>query len=71
MLVIDGRQINHSIGATVGECADIMEKYGAVQACNLDGGCSSIMYYNGHPDTKPAIKYEVGRWIPNVLMVKN
>jgi exopolysaccharide biosynthesis protein len=71
MLVIDGRQINHSIGATVGECADIMEKYGAVQACNLDGGCSSIMYYNGHPVTKPAIKYEVGRWIPNVLMVKN
>lgn len=71
MLVIDGRQINHSIGATVGDCADIMERYGAVQSCNLDGGCSSIMYYNNHPVTIPPIRYDVGRWIPNVLMVEN
>lgn len=71
MLVIDGRQINHSIGATVGECANIMERYGAVQACNLDGGASSIMYYNNHPVTIPSIRYEVGRWIPNIIMVDN
>lgn len=70
MLVIDGRQLNHSIGATVGECAEIMERYGAVQACNLDGGASSIMYYNNHPVTVPAIKYAVGRWIPNIIMVE-
>lgn len=70
MLVIDGRQLNHSIGTTVGECAEIMERYGAVQACNLDGGASSIMYYNNHPVTIPAIKYDVGRWIPNILMVE-
>lgn len=71
MLVIDGRQFNHSIGTTVGECAEIMERYGAVQACNLDGGASSIMYYNNHPVTIPAIKYDVGRWIPNIIMVEN
>ncbi len=71
MLVIDGRQLNYSIGATVGECADIMERYGAVQACNLDGGASSIMYYNNHPVTIPSIKYDVGRWIPNIIMVNN
>lgn len=71
MLIIDGRQLNYSIGATVGECADIMERYGAVQACNLDGGASSIMYYNNHPVTIPSIKYDVGRWIPNIIMVKN
>lgn len=71
MLVVDGRQIGHSIGITVGECANIMEKYGAVQSINLDGGASSIMYYNNHPVTIPAIKYEVGRWIPNIIMVKN
>lgn len=70
MLVIDGRQLNYSIGTTVGECADIMERYGAVQACNLDGGASSIMYYNAHPVTKPAIRYAVGRWIPNIIMVE-
>lgn len=69
MLVIDGRQLNHSIGTTVGECAEILERYGAVQACNLDGGASSIMYYNNHPVTKPAIRYDVGRWIPNIIMV--
>lgn len=70
MLVVDGRQLNYSIGITVGECADILEKYGAVQACNLDGGASSIMYYNGHPVTIPAIRYDVGRWIPNIIMVE-
>ncbi len=70
MLVIDGRQINHSIGTTVGECAEILERYGAVQACNLDGGASSIMYYNNHPVTIPAIRYDVGRWIPNIIMVE-
>lgn len=70
MLVIDGRQVGYSIGTTVGECAEIMERYGAVQACNLDGGASSIMYYNDHPVTKPAIRYAVGRWIPNIIMVE-
>lgn len=70
MLVIDGRQLNHSIGTTVGECANILERYGAVQACNLDGGASSIMYYNNHPVTKPAIRYDVGRWIPDIIMVE-
>lgn len=70
MLVIDGRQLNHSIGTTVGECAEILERYGAVQACNLDGGASSIMYYNNHPVTIPAIRYDVGRWIPNIIMVE-
>lgn len=69
MLVIDGRQLNHSIGATVGDCADIMERYDALQACNLDGGASSIMYYKDHPVTIPSIRYDVGRWIPNIIMV--
>ena len=71
MLVVDGRQLGHSIGTTVGECANIMERYGAVQAINLDGGASSIMYYNNHPVTIPAIRYDVGRWIPNIIMVEN
>jgi exopolysaccharide biosynthesis protein len=71
MLVVDGRQIGHSIGTTVGECANIMERYGAVQSINLDGGASSIMYYNNHPVSIPAIQYDVGRWIPNIIMVAN
>lgn len=46
MLVIDGRQ-PHSLGATYGDLADIMQSYGAVNAFNLDGGSSSILWYNG------------------------
>jgi len=46
MLVIDGRQVI-SLGASYQDCADIMLSYGAVNACNLDGGSSSLMYYDG------------------------
>ncbi|MBR1455777.1 MAG: phosphodiester glycosidase family protein [Oscillospiraceae bacterium] len=46
MLVIDGRQVI-SLGATYEDLMEIMLRYGAVNACNLDGGSSSLMYYNG------------------------
>ncbi len=46
MLVIDGRQIS-SLGATYGDMAEIFLSYGAVNACNLDGGSSSMMWYDG------------------------
>ena len=44
LLVIDGRQAT-SIGATFQDLADIFLEYGAVNACNLDGGSSSMMWY--------------------------
>ena len=44
MLVIDGRQVI-SIGATYRDMVDIFLEYGAVNACNLDGGSSSMMWY--------------------------
>lgn len=70
LLIVDGRAPGYSIGATLGECADIMEDYGAVQACNLDGGSSSIMYYNGREITKPsAANKEKGRAVPNGFLV--
>lgn len=46
MLVIDGRQAI-SMGATHHDVIDIMMEYGAVNACNLDGGSSSMMWYDG------------------------
>ena len=46
MLVIDGRQLS-SLGATYGDVAQIMLDYGAVNACNLDGGSSTLMWYDG------------------------
>ena len=46
LLVIDGRQVV-SLGATLGDLADIFLRYGAVNACNLDGGSSSLMWFQG------------------------
>ncbi len=70
LLIVDGRAPGYSIGATLGECANIMESYGAVQACNLDGGSSSIMYYNGREISKPsAANKEKGRAVPNGFLV--
>lgn len=46
LLVIDGRQVV-SLGATYADLVEIMLSYGAVNAINLDGGSSSMMYYNG------------------------
>lgn len=46
LLVIDGRSAL-SIGATFRDLQDIMLQYGAVNACNLDGGSSSMMWYEG------------------------
>ena len=43
-LCIDGRQAN-SLGGTYADCIDILTEYGAVNACNLDGGSSSTMFY--------------------------
>lgn len=43
-LCIDGRQAG-SVGGTYRDCIDILWEYGCVNACNLDGGSSSIMLY--------------------------
>ncbi|MGM9589113.1 MAG: phosphodiester glycosidase family protein [Faecousia sp.] len=41
---IDGRQAG-SVGGTYKDVVDIMMEYGAVNACNMDGGSSSVMLY--------------------------
>ena len=46
LLVIDGRQPN-SLGATYLDEAEIMLRFGAVNACNLDGGSSSLLWFRG------------------------
>lgn len=53
LVAIEGRMAD-SLGATFEDLADIMEKYGAVNACNLDGGSSSGMYYEGERITRSA-----------------
>lgn len=41
---IDGRQTG-AVGGTWRDLIDIMVEYGAVNACNMDGGSSSVMMY--------------------------
>ena len=46
LLVVDGRQAS-TLGCTWLDLVDIFLEFGAVNACNLDGGSSTLMWYNG------------------------
>lgn len=69
MLVIDGLQ-EHSKGASYADMAYIMEKYGAINAANLDGGTSSSMTVNHEYINSPWNGYvKTYRWLPNAWIV--
>lgn len=68
LLTIDGRQAA-SLGATYEDCIEVLEQYGAVNAANLDGGSSTIMYYNGEFINVSASVYGP-RKLPSAFVVK-
>lgn len=72
LLVIDGRQPIHSLGASIKDIQSILLQYGAINACNLDGGSSAGMYYDGELITKPCgpLGNSGGRYIPTSFIVK-
>ena len=49
LLVTDGRSAS-SLGATRNDVIDVFVKYGAISAGMLDGGSSSLMYYENYYD---------------------
>lgn len=53
LLTADGRE-NASIGLTLMELANLMKDLGCVNAMNLDGGGSTVMFVNGNIVNKPA-----------------
>ena len=55
MLTADGRE-GASIGLTLIELANLMKELGCVNAMNLDGGGSTVMYINGKVVNKPAVQ---------------
>lgn len=71
----DGRQAG-SLGATYKDMIDILTAYGAVNACNMDGGSSSIMLYRDYTtgQVQTINSYSVlqsePRRMPNYWMVK-
>ena len=54
MITADGRE-GSSIGLTLKELAMLMQKLGCVNAMNLDGGGSTVMYVNGMIANKPPV----------------
>ena len=61
--------MGYSLGCTVEDCANIMERHKAYQAANLDGGSSSIMAYKDRIITRNSSALEEGRYLPNAIVV--
>ena len=55
MLTADGRE-GSSIGLTLYELAHLMKEFGCVNAMNLDGGGSTVMYVDGKIVNKPPVQ---------------
>ena len=70
MLCIEGRFLD-SLGATAPECAEILARYEAHQAMNLDGGTSAICWYDGRYITRCSDPdLTEGRLLPNCWIYK-
>ncbi len=69
MLCIDGRQL-HSIGASFGDIRDVMLDFGAINACSLDGGSSTVMYYDGEYLNSPSSASGTSRYLPNAFLIR-
>ena len=55
MVTVDGRE-HASVGMTLGELARMMKGFGCINAMNLDGGGSTVMYVQGKVVNNPAQK---------------
>ncbi|MCQ2957845.1 MAG: phosphodiester glycosidase family protein, partial [Candidatus Gastranaerophilales bacterium] len=55
MVTVDGRE-ETSVGMTLTELAYFMKSIGCYNAMNLDGGGSSVMYFNGFTVNRPSVK---------------
>lgn len=71
LLVIDGRRPGHSLGVDMVELTNILLKYGAYNASNLDGGGSSSMVVDGEVlSVAGGFGYSGERYLPNAIIVK-
>ncbi len=72
LLVTDGRGSNGHAGASAADLIEIMVRYGAVNAANLDGGSSTCMYYNGgYLQNSVTFYYSQSSWkLPCAFIIK-
>lgn len=69
-VIIDGRQPGYSLGVTQTELMNILVKYKAYNAANLDGGASTSLVEKGKTINKPCAVSNTGeRWIPDAWML--
>lgn len=70
-LVIDGRDVTHSIGCTVDDMAEELLKYGVINASSCDGGATTALAYDGKVLNKNcSLHPDLGRILPNAFLVK-
>lgn len=68
-VVVDGRSVS-SAGVTIKTLQDIMIAQGCYNAANLDGGSSTVLYYNGAVINNPSGSDSDGmRFLPNAFLV--
>ncbi|MBE7710388.1 MAG: phosphodiester glycosidase family protein [Cyanobacteria bacterium SIG32] len=67
LVAVDGRE-GHSVGMTLMQLARFMKSIGCVQAINLDGGGSTVMYVNGEIVNSPQQKGGIP--ISNAILFK-
>lgn len=71
-LVIEGRLPGYSVGANMNQVIEILHRYKAYNAANLDGGASSTMAVNGKLYNRPSAGGEYGgRTVSNAWIVTN
>lgn len=68
LLTIDGRQAS-SLGASMSDMVDVMLSFDVVNAGNLDGGGSTVLYYNGEIQNVVMSIYGA-RGVPNAVCVR-
>ena len=69
-LLVEGR-LTTSVGISVPDCAAIMAKHDCMQAMNLDGGTSAMMWYDGEyviRGSNPNTRYTGSRPVPNAFV---
>lgn len=74
MLVIEGRYpLDGILGTSVNECSEILLRHNCMQAINLDGGSSAMLWFDGEYVTQSSsspLRYTGGRPLPNAWVYK-
>lgn len=67
IVVVDGRQMNFSVGLTLPDLALQMRRFGAMEAMSLDGGSSTTLVVNGKVINQPSAGQEV--YVSNAVLL--